>query len=280
RGLAASVLVRVVGGGAGAWLVQQQRQARRQDALAAVAVQLAEARNLRRQAQAQPLGDPARFRQARAAAAQALKLIDASAAAAERRPEANALRAELGGGGEAPAGGPGALAAARGRREGPTFRTDDRGLAVALAEPGADEQFRAAFRDWGLDVDAAPVAEAAARLGRRPAAVVAEVVAALDEWAGERRRQGQARAAWERPAGLAQALDDGPRAQRRRRARGPAAAGGAAAGAGPRRPRGGCGAGGGGRCGCPSAGGRARTGSGCAFWRRTPTRQPSRCWGC
>src|SRR5262249_58323835 len=103
------------------------------------------------------------------------------------------------------------------------------------------EQFRAACREWGkgtgLDVDATPAAEAAALLRRRPAAVVAEVVAALDEWASERRRQGQARAAWERPSALAQALDGGPGARRRRELRGLLAAGGPPPERGPGGPR-------------------------------------------
>jgi hypothetical protein len=68
-------------------------------------------------------------------------------------------------------------------REGPKFSRDDKGTLRALAEPTEEEQFASAFRDWGLDVDAVPAAEAAARLKARPAAVVTEVIAALDEWA-------------------------------------------------------------------------------------------------
>src|SRR5262249_50104988 len=83
------------------------------------------------------------------------------------------------------------------------------------AEPSADDQFAAAFRDWGLDVDATSVEEAAARLKGRPAAVVTEVVAALDEWASERRRQGKAPVEWQRLADLAAALDDQPDSRRR-----------------------------------------------------------------
>jgi Flp pilus assembly protein TadD len=85
---------------------------------------------------------------------------------------------------------------------------------ATLAEPSADEQFRAAFRAWGLDVDAVPVAEATARLRGRPGPVVTEVIAALDEWAAERRRRGSA-ARWRRLAELAQALDDDPGSRRR-----------------------------------------------------------------
>jgi hypothetical protein len=191
-------------------LVQQHSQARqaeaarrRQEALAAVTVQLAEARNLHTQAQQHPLGDPARFRQAQAAAAQAVKLIDASEAAEELRPEATALVQTLGE--EATAADRdrvllAALLEVRGPREELKLRSNTRGLEVEVAEPGADERFREAFKQWGLDLDAMPVAEAAARLRRRPAAVVAEVIAALDEWAsgGRRGRPGSGCRSWRR----------------------------------------------------------------------------------
>src|SRR5262249_35136984 len=77
-----------------------------------------------------------------------------------------------------------------------------------MAEPSADEQFAAAFKSWGLDVDATPAGDAAMRLKARPAAVVVEVVAALDEWASERRIQGVPAARWQHLAELAQRLDD------------------------------------------------------------------------
>src|SRR5262249_32079768 len=48
-----------------------------------------------------------------------------------------------------------------------------------------------------------------------PAAAVVEVVAALDEWAGERRRQRRPQAEGEGPAGLAPALDGDPGSKRR-----------------------------------------------------------------
>src|SRR5262249_38250220 len=67
----------------------------------------------------------------------------------------------------------------------------------------ADEQFREAFRAWGLDVDATPTKEAKARLLTRPAAAVVEGVAALDEWTSERRRRGRPQAEGERAAALA-----------------------------------------------------------------------------
>src|SRR5262249_4243900 len=100
----------------------------------------------------------------------------------------------------------------RGPREGPSYSREDKGASV---EPTAEEQFASAFRDWGLDVDATSTREAADRLKARPPAVVLEVVAALDEWMSERRRQGKPRAEWQRLADLSTTLDDDPGSKRR-----------------------------------------------------------------
>src|SRR5205085_10588345 len=79
------------------------------------------------------------------------------------------------------------------------------------SRPDADDRYAAAFREYGLDVDALPVAAAAAHLRNRPDAVQAEVVAALDAWAEARRQRGRPEAQWCRPADLAVALDGDPR---------------------------------------------------------------------
>src|SRR5262249_37082891 len=76
-------------------------------------------------------------------------------------------------------------------REGPKYSRDDQGMLMALAEPTAEEQFASAFRDRGLDVDAGAVAEAATRLRERPAVVVTELIAALDEWANQLQLHGK-----------------------------------------------------------------------------------------
>src|SRR5262249_45182744 len=77
--------------------------------------------------------------------------------------------------------------------------------------------FAQAFRRWGLDVDAVPVAQSAARLTARPNGVVQEVVAALDEWALQRRRDGRPVADWRKLHELATQLDgSAPRRQLRR----------------------------------------------------------------
>jgi Flp pilus assembly protein TadD/tRNA A-37 threonylcarbamoyl transferase component Bud32 len=103
-----------------------------------------------------------------------------------------------------------ALLEVRSPREGPKYRSDHKGVMAELLEPSADEQFAAAFRDWDptFDVDSLSTEEAAERLRARPARVRVEVVAALDEWASERRQQKMPAAKWRRLADLAAALDD------------------------------------------------------------------------
>jgi serine/threonine-protein kinase len=216
--LAAAVLLLVAGGGGGAWWAQQQRQARaaeqarrRQEADGEVVRAMGDARLLLEQAKAEPLGDLARFREARAAARRAQDVARTGAASEEVQRQAADLAARL----EAEQIAAerdrmllAALLEVRGPREGPKYRKDDNGFMTELAEPSADEQFAAAFRAWGLEVDEVATSEAAARLKGRPAAVVMEANAALDEWASERRVQKMPAEKWQRLAGLAAALDD------------------------------------------------------------------------
>src|SRR5262249_52126214 len=177
-------------------------------------------RLLREQARAAPLGDPGQFQLAHEAASQAEELARTSGSSAAVRGEAEELARTLKEEADATARDRVLLAAlleASGppRHEGPSFQKDEKGRMVKSTPPSADEQFREAFRAWGLDVDATPTSAAAERLRARPAAVVEEVVAALDEWTSERRRQGRPQAECEVPAALAQALDDDPGSKRR-----------------------------------------------------------------
>jgi serine/threonine-protein kinase len=216
---AAVVLLLVGVSTGGAWRWQQQRQARaaeaarrQQETDGAVAVALGEAEVLRQQARSAPLGDGSKYREALAAARKARELAWAGEASQGVRQQATDLSAEL----EQEA-----AAAERDRvllvallevpspREGRRYRADEKGLLTELAEPSAEEQFGAAFRAWGLDVDGTSTAEAVARLKARPAAVVREVIAGLDEWASERRRQRRPGAEWRRLAELAKALEEG-----------------------------------------------------------------------
>jgi serine/threonine-protein kinase len=209
--LAAAVLLALLGAGGGAYWQQRQRA----KADLAVGSGLAQAELLAAQARAAPLQAES-YRQAVEAARVAAEL--AEGASADVRQQAQGLLARLQAE-EEEAGKDRALLAelleVRGPREGPQYWSDAQGAPLALAEPAADGQFAAAFRRWGLDVDGTAAAEAAARLRARPAAVVAEVIAALDEWTVERRWQGKPAAEWQRPAELAALLDVDPGSKRR-----------------------------------------------------------------
>ncbi len=87
---------------------------------------------------------------------------------------------------------------------------------LALAQPGLDEQYAAAFRRWGLDVDGTAEAEVVARLGAEPDVVVQELIAGLDAWMLERRRQNRPEAKWQRLFRVADQLDRSAKQQRLR----------------------------------------------------------------
>jgi tetratricopeptide (TPR) repeat protein len=101
-----------------------------------------------------------------------------------------------------------ALLDVRSPHEVPRYSRDDNGMMAQLVEPSVDDQFAIAFREWGLDVNGISPAESAAKLKTRPPAVVKEIVAALDEWASERRRQRKPKDQWQRLADLAAVLDE------------------------------------------------------------------------
>jgi tetratricopeptide (TPR) repeat protein len=88
---------------------------------------------------------------------------------------------------------------------------------LALAAGDAEAEYAAAFREYGVDVLALPAAEAAARLGRRPPAVVTAVAAALDDWARERKSR-KLQAPWRQPLEVALRVDPDPLRRRLRRA--------------------------------------------------------------
>jgi Tfp pilus assembly protein PilF len=211
--LALAALLLLAGWGA-VWWQSQRRQA---EADGAALLALGEARLLQKQVQADPLTAAASER-AVAAARHAAEVARAGGASEGVRRQADDLAAEVQREADEAAKDRRLLAAlldVRGPREGPKYKRDDKGLMAAQAEPTADEQFAAAFRDWGLDVDATPRGEAAARLKACPPAVLTEVIAALDEWASERQRQRRPEAEWSRVADLAALLDEEPGSKRR-----------------------------------------------------------------
>jgi tetratricopeptide (TPR) repeat protein len=182
----------------------------RQRADDAVTQPLGEARRLLDEArQATSLEDLAKFAQARAAARRAGELARSGNASTALRVQAvdmARLAEEETEAAERDQTLLETLLEVRGPREGPQVRTDDMGIVV-LAEPSAEEQFRAAFQSWDptFNVDTVDLADLVMRLKRRPPAVLAHVVAALDEWAMERWRAAP-QADWRRVVDLAAAL--------------------------------------------------------------------------
>jgi serine/threonine-protein kinase len=81
------------------------------------------------------------------------------------------------------------------------------GRLLVLAQPSVNEQFAAAFRHWGLDVDRATEAEVVERLRQEPDGVVQELIGGLDTWMVERRRQKRPEAQWRRLSRVADRLD-------------------------------------------------------------------------
>ncbi|MCI0455990.1 MAG: tetratricopeptide repeat protein [Gemmataceae bacterium] len=97
------------------------------------------------------------------------------------------------------------------------YQKDEKGRMMVVVPPSVDKQFAKAFRDWGLDIYAVPLAESVARFKARPNSVVQEVVAALDEWALQRRQDGDPKADWRKLHNLADQLDSSARRQQLRR---------------------------------------------------------------
>jgi tetratricopeptide (TPR) repeat protein len=211
--LALATLVLLLLTSIGAAYLWQQHQ--REQANLAVSNGLAQAELLAEQARADPLQTD-KYRQALEAARVASQLAETASADARRQAQELIARLEQE---ETAARNDRELLAAlldvRGPREGPKYTSDAEGTMIAVAETTADEQFAAAFRRWGLDVDNTAPTEAVAFLKTRPAVVTTEVIAALDEWASERRRLGKAKAEWQRLADLASTLDDEPGSKRR-----------------------------------------------------------------
>ena len=96
------------------------------------------------------------------------------------------------------------------------YTRDGAGRLLALAQLGANEQYAAAIRRWGLDVDGSPEGAVAEQLRPEPDAMVQKLIAGLDAWMMERRSQGRPEAEWRRLFRVADRLD---RSERHRRVR-------------------------------------------------------------
>jgi serine/threonine-protein kinase len=215
--LAITLLLALLAGGGGAWLFQQQRQARaaeqasrQQAADSATEQAMTQARLLIDQARAAPQLQLNRFQEALSEAQKAAQLALAGGASSDMQQQASQLAQRIEQEHQAALRDQRLLSTlleVRGPREGPRFQTAEHGPSLRMAEPSVHEQFAQAFRSWGLDIDTTPTAAAVARLQERPAAVLIEVIAALDEWTSERRQQVPV-LRWEHLAVLAEALDN------------------------------------------------------------------------
>jgi tetratricopeptide (TPR) repeat protein len=215
--LAVALLLLLLAGGGGAWLWQQQqaRKARHEGEARAV---LARARVLLDEGWAARDGssqahDLARLTEARAEADRAVDIARSGAAGAEVQQKAFVFQAEV----------KGRLERARKNRallnalldvalpqQTRAHRTGGSGEMVAGDPLSAEEQYSAAFRRWGLDVDGTAEPEALARLGQEPEVVVQELIAALDGWMLHRRLKGL-KGDWRRLFRLAERLDSNAR---------------------------------------------------------------------
>jgi serine/threonine-protein kinase len=219
-GLLAVVVLLVVAGGVGAWLLSQQRadaRARQAQTDQEVRGALERARGLLEEGW--QAGDLTKLTQARIEASRAEDIARSGGASAAVRQEAEAFQEDATERLERVEKDRALLEAMQDVSvplETLASAHDTASWPLGLAQPGADEQYAAAFLRWGLDVDRTPEAEVVARLGTEPDAVVQELIAGLDGWMLERRRQKRPQAQWRRLFRVAERLDG---SERRRRLR-------------------------------------------------------------
>jgi serine/threonine-protein kinase len=200
--LAASVIATMLAAAGGwAWVGQQWRQqAQRVD----LALNEAE---LRRDEADRARDDPARW-QAALDAARAVERIAADARDQPTRHRIDLLVQAVGSAANAAAADQKLLDSVVDIR---SAKADDRDGSAS------DAAYAAAFREANYDVDAIGPHAASARIRSRPASVALALAAALDDWAGERRRsRPRVAAAWKRLVDTARAADPDPTRDRLR----------------------------------------------------------------
>ena len=190
--LAAALLLTVLAGGGAYTIVRQQRQARQEQTAVLLNQALGQASALHKQARVAPIDEPgqreraaALWRDALAAADRAEQALGSGPVAAETRAHAETLLAELRAEAEA---------AEKDRRM-LTRLEHARDLAGEIQESdyvrrrrveefifgsAAAPAYAAAFREYGIDVEALSTAEAARRI--RAAAIRQRLAVALDDW--------------------------------------------------------------------------------------------------
>jgi serine/threonine-protein kinase len=192
-GLAASVLILSAMGGLTFTYWTQQRLARN----ARAELALKEATVLRNQA-LEKADDPAKWQAAAKGVHDAGRALD-EGGGQEIAQRLAVLRVEVQSG----------LEAARRDRALIEAVANVRSSKQDLRSAGADAAYTRAFREAGLDVDGDSPEEVGAKLSARPAAVDA-AVAALDDWALERKAGKQLVSRWRRPLEVARAADPDP----------------------------------------------------------------------
>jgi serine/threonine-protein kinase len=195
-GLALAVLALTTIGGLGTTAYLHQRQAH----AAQVDLALNEATLLRDQARA-AADDLGRWQAAREAIRRVdVALGDGGGGDARARLRLDDLRREVEAG----------TAAARHDRALLAALADIRLAQLDLGAGATDTAYAEAFRRAGIDIDALPPAEAAARLRARPASVRLPLVGYLDAWTTVRRADEQPAMRWRRPLAVARAADGDP----------------------------------------------------------------------
>jgi len=185
-GLAAAVLLAVLVGGGGWLYVAGERQTREEEAGRAVATALGEARERRGEARKAEVGNLSPWTAAKDAVLRAVDVAETGGAAAGVTEEARGLLAEI----EVDLGVAADVAEQHGRDQAMVPRLERVRLigrrSAKLTE--SEDDFVAAFREYGIDVDALDEREVALRIGK--SAIAGDLVAALDKWSWVRRRLG------------------------------------------------------------------------------------------
>jgi serine/threonine-protein kinase len=209
--LLAALVLSVATGGIAAWLVYQQRtaaHARQIQTDQEVRAVVKRARGLLEEGW--QAADPAKLTEARAEGSRAVDIARSGGATAAVQQEADAFQEDAGerlDHARKDRALLGAMLDVSAPQDTGDHSQDRRGRFLVLAQPSVDEQYAAAFRNWGLDVDRATEAEVVDRLRQEPDVVVQELIAGLDAWMMERRLRGRPEAQWQPLFRIADRLD-------------------------------------------------------------------------